>query len=382
MPTATSRPMSALRYAARDVDPMSWFTGPYVPLVFAGFIFLFGGIMSVMTWGDSEWPVLQLVGVAICTLACLVVQLLTSRRNRVDWQVGVSAVVIGGVGFVVSALGFSQTVLAIEVWWAPVCFALVLASLAPFLAAWRLLLYGMVGLVTAVPLAFLIVDPRVQGWGSVSVFVILATPAAVATAAGTAFSYTAVRRMLPIVDNRSSAVISSRLELDPADEEAERAGLARYTARAVPFLRGIAERGTVEPTDRALAGEIARYLRDDLVSRSDLAWLGLSADDRRVVVIDPERRADTMRSAQRTTIRDMVRAVLDDPATDATTMLIELRRQDDGSTAVAITLDAELPEGRRVRHIAPYYFNLRGEMRDVRLSRDRLSFSVPPNESR
>ena len=129
--------------------------------------------------------------------------------------------------------------------------------------------------------------------------------------------------------------------------------LARYTARAVPFLRGIAERGTVEPADRALAGEIARYLRDDLVSRSDLAWLGLSADDRRVVVIDPERRADTMRSAQRTAIRDMVRAVLDDPATDATTMLIELRPQDDGSTAVAITLDTELPEGRRVRHLAP-----------------------------
>ena len=117
------------------------------------------------------------------------------------------------------------------------------------------------------------------------------------------------------------------------------------------------------------------------MSRSDLAWLGLSADDRRVVVIDPERRADTMRSAQRTAIRDMVRAVLDDPTTDATTMLIELRPQDDGSTAVAITLDAELPEGRRVRHLAPYYFNLRGEMGDVQLGRDGLSFRVPPNES-
>lgn len=380
MPTATSRPMSALRYAARDVDPMSWFTGPYVPLVFAGFVLLFGGTMSIATWDESEWPALQLIGVAICTIACLVVQLLTSLRNRLDWQLGVSAVAIGGVGFIVSALGYSQSVFAIELWWAPVCYALALASLAPYLAAWRQLFYGLVALVTAVPVAFAIIDPRVPAWGSVSVFVILATPIAVAIAGGTAFSYTAVRRMLPIVDNRSSAVITTRLELDPADEEAERAGLARYTARAVPFLRTIAERGTVEPADRALAGEIARYLRDDLVSRSDLAWLGLRADDRRVVVIDPERRADSMRSAQRGAIRDMVRAVLDDPTTDATTMLIELRPQDDGSTAAAITLDTELPEGRRVRHLAPYFFNLRGEMRDVRLGRDRLSFRVPPNE--
>ncbi len=380
MSTATTRRVSAFRYAARDVDPMSWFTGPYVPLVFAAFVLFYGGTMSIATWGVSAWPATQLLGVAICTIGCLVIQLLTSLRNRVDWQIGVAAVVIGGAGFIVSALGYSQSVFAIELWWAPICFSLVLASLSPYLAPWRLLTYGGVALVTAVPVAFVIVDPRVPDWGSVSVFIIIASPLAVATAAGTAFSLTVVRQMLPIVDNRSSSMVSERAELDPVDEEAERASIARVTSRAVPFLRGVAERGTVDSADRALAGEIARYLRDDLVSRSDLAWLGLTADDRRVVVVDPERRADTMRSAQRTAIRDLVRAVLDDPTTDATTMLIELRPQDDGSTAVGITLDTELPEGRRVRHLAPYYFNLRGAMRDVRLSRDGLSFRVPPNE--
>src|SRR5690606_10560145 len=163
-------------------------------------------------------------------------------------------------------------------------------------------------------------------------FLILVTPIAVAIAAVTAFSYSVVTQMLPIVDNRSSAIVSEALQVDPADEEAERVMLARYTARAVPFLRVIAERGTVsegdralvswarqvDPAaeeaeramlarytaravpfrrviaergtvsegDRALAGEIARYLRDDLVSRSDLAWLGLRADDTRVVIVD------------------------------------------------------------------------------------------------
>jgi len=214
---------------------------------------------------------------------------------------------------------------------------------------------------------------------SPTAFLILVTPIAVAIAAVTAFSYSVVTQMLPIVDNRSSAIVSEALQVDPADEEAERVMLARYTARAVPFLRVIAERGTVSEGDRALAGEIARYLRDDLVSRSDLAWLGLRADDTRVVIVDPERRAQSMRAAQRAAIRDLVRALLDDPGTDATTVFMELRSHEDGSTAVAITLDTELPEGRRVRHLAPYYFNLRGEMRDVRIQRDGLSFRVPPD---
>lgn len=377
----STRASNALRLAARDVDPMSWFTGPYVPLVFAGFVALYGGIMSLLTWDESEWPGLQLAGVALCTAACLLVQLLTSLRNRFDWQLAAVVVGVGGTGLVVSALGYSQSVFAIEQWWAPFCFAIALSSLAPYLAAWRLLLWGGFALVTAVPAAFLIVDARVPDWGSVSVFLLIATPAAVSVGATTAFSYSVVHQMLPIVDNRSSEVVSEVFEPDPEDEEAERAELARFTARAVPFLRTIADRGTVTDGDRALAGEIARYLRDDLVSRTDLAWLGLRAEDTRVVVVDPDHRVQSMRAAQRTAIRDLVRAVLDDPATDATTIYMELRPQEDGSTAVAITLDADLPEGRRVRHIAPYYFNLRGEMGDVRLGRDRLSFRVPPPDA-
>jgi len=376
----SSRPISALRVSARDVDPMSWFTGPYVPLVFAAFVGLYGGVMSIVTWRDSAQPAMQLAGVALCTIACLLVQLLTSRRNRFEWQLGAVVVGVGGAGLVVSALGYWQSVFAIELWWAPVCFAVALASLAPYLSTWRLLFWGVLSLVTVVPAAFAIVDARVPDWGSVSVFLLIATPAAVSTAAATAFSYSVVTQMLPIVDNRSSEIVSEVFAPDPEDEEAERALLARYTARAVPFLRAIAERGTVSDGDRALAGELARYLRDDLVSRSDLAWLGLRADDTRVVVVDPEHRAQSMRSGQRAAIRDLVRAVLDDPATDATTIFMELRAHDDGSTAVAITLDTDLPEGRRVRHLAPYFFNLRGAMTDVHLGRAGVSFRVPREE--
>lgn len=369
-----------LLMAARDVDPMTWFTGPYLPLVTAAFIFVFGGTLAMLTWQASAWPAMQLLGVAIMTTACLLIHWATQRRNRIDWQLGLLAVSGGGGGLIVSALGYSTSAFAVELWWAPPACALALACLAPYLAPWRLLAAGVGTLAFAVPISFVIVDPRVDEWGSLSVFLMIATPIVVGTVGPAAFAATIVRHMLPLVDNRSQAVVSEALELDPEDEEAERASLARFTSRAVPFIRMIATRGTVQPEDRSLAGEIARYLRDDLVSRSGLDWLGLRADDTRVVVIDPERRADTMRVAQRAAIRDLVRAVLNAPATDATTMLIELRSDDDGSTAVAISLDTDLPEGRRVRHLAPFYFNLRGEMRDVKLGRASLSFRVPVDD--
>lgn len=381
MAEARRRRYRPLAHAARDVDPMSWLIGPYVPLVFAAFIGVYGGLMVVLTWSASERPAYQLLGVGLCMVACLLVQLLTSRRRRFDSLLGIAVTLLAGAGFLASAWGYADAVLELDQWWAPVCVGLALCSLTPYLAAWRLLVHGAIMLVLVSPVAFLLVDRGQIEWGPVSAMTLIATPVAVATAAAIAFSVTVVRAMLPIVDNRSRHLLSRTPAPHPEDEEAERVALARYTSRAAPFLRGVAERGSVTPEDRMLAGELARYLRDDLVSRSDLAWLGLPADDRRVVMSDPERLADRMRAPQRAAIRDLVRAVLDDPATDASSVFIELRREKRGSTAVAITLDAELPEGRRVRHLAPYYFNLRGEVEDVRLNRDGISFRVPTSKS-
>ena len=379
--SSTSRRVDVMRYAARDVDPMSWFTGPYVPLVLAALIASYGGGMVIVTWGRTQTPWLQLIALVLCDSACILIQVLTSLRRRFDWQLGATAVFVGGAGLILSALGYTESLVTVELWWAPFAFGLCVAVLSPYLSTGRLLGWGLLALVTVLPLAFLIVDERVPAWGSVSVFLLIASPAIIATGAGAAFAVSVVHRTLPIVANRSSEVVSPAFAADPEDEEAERVVLARFTARAVPFLREIAERGTVSESDRHLAGELARHLRDDLVSRSDLAWLGLRADDTRVVVADPDRRAQSLRAPQRAAIRDLVRAVLDDPSTDATTLLLALRAQPDGSTAVAMTLDTELPEGRRVRHIAPYYFNLRGTMDDVQLKRDGVSFRVPPDET-
>ena len=380
MPNSSRR--RVMFYSARDVDPISWFVGPYMPLVFGGFVAVYGSVASALTWGQSSRPVMQLLAVLLCVAACLCVQWRTGLRARIDWRFGVLVLTLGGAGLVLSAVGYMGSSFAIATWWAPFCFALVFATLMPYLAPWRLVVWGVGCLATVVVAAFLIIDGTVPQWGSIVIYLFVASPLIVGIVGTTAFVSRIVDATLPLIDNRSHDLVTgSTASVDPRDEAAERETLARLTARAAPFVRAVAESGVVTAEDRALAGELARQLRDDLVSRSDLAWLGLHDDDTRVVVVDPDRRADVMRAAQRAAVRDLVRAVLDDPSTDATTVFIELRRQDDGSTAVAISLDADLPDGRRVRHLAPYYFNLRGEARDVRLGRDTVSFLLPPEKS-
>jgi hypothetical protein len=88
-----------------------------------------------------------------------------------------------------------------------------------------------------------------------------------------------------------------------------------------------------------------------------------------------------MRSVQRTALRALLRAILETPGTDAGSLLVELRGRPDGATAVGVSLEMELPEGRRILHLAPYYLTLRTTVEDLSWSEDRflrVTFNLPP----
>ncbi|HEX7834113.1 MAG TPA: hypothetical protein VF479_01450, partial [Pseudolysinimonas sp.] len=243
-----------------------------------------------------------------------------------------------------------------------------------------LIALGLGAILITAPVAYLIVHNEVARWGPLSTVLIISSPIASSIAATAAFSYVVVSRMQPLIEKRSEALVSSEVGRGDAAETAERVRLAQFTARAVPFLESVARAGVVTPADRALAGQLARRLRDDLVTQSNVSWLDSVASGSRLVVIDPEYRADKMRSAQRTALRALLQAILDTPGTDAGSLLVELRGAPDGSTAVGVSLDMELPEGRRIMHLAPYYLTLGTAVKDLQWSRDRflkLSFNLP-----
>jgi hypothetical protein len=367
--------------SAYDVDPLSWFTGPLVPLVFAALNLTYGVTLAIITWIQVGNPRLQFAAVIIITSACLFVHVMTRpMRRRIGWRVGAIAMGIASLGFLVSALGYTNIVFQIELWWAPFGVALVLASLAPYLSARALVLLGTASMVVTAPVAYLLVLHKVPNWGLVSTLLIIVSPIVSGIVATATFSYVVVSRMQPLLERRSLSLVSAEAARTDEVEDAERVRLAQLTARAVPFLEGIIEAGVVGPTDRALAGQMARRLRDDLVTQSNLSWLNSVAAGNRLVVIDPEHRAGKMRTAQRTALRALLQAILDTPGTDSGSLLVELRGADDGSTAVGVSLDMELPEGRRIMHLAPYYLTLGTAVKDLQWSRDRfikLSFNLP-----
>jgi hypothetical protein len=83
-----------------------------------------------------------------------------------------------------------------------------------------------------------------------------------------------------------------------------------------------------------------------------------------------------MNPSQRTALRSLLRAVLDTPGADSSSLLIELRGRADGATAVGVSMDVDLPEGRRIMHLAPYYLTLRTAVDDLSWDASSLSFTT------
>jgi hypothetical protein len=359
--------------SAQELDPLTWFTGRVVPLVYAGLVVLYGAF-RIPTWFTTDLPWLQPLAVVLCAGACVFVYVMTRPlRPQLGWGAGVVTVLIAGAGLIASSIGYSGARLSIELWWAPFGFALAIASLAPYLSARRVLVLGGVSTVMFSVLAFYFIDPDVTVWGPLSSMVIIAAPIVCGLVAAVTFAYVLVSRMMPIIEQRSQLVLPREAQ-DADVEQVERLRLARLSARAVPFLVGIADAGRITAADRALAGQLARRLRDDLVTQSNLSWLDSVAADSRLVVIDPEHRAGRMKPAQRIALRSLLRAVLDTPGADSSSLLIELRGRPDGATAVAVSMDIELPEGRRIMHLAPYYLTLRTAVDDMTWDANSLSF--------
>jgi hypothetical protein len=381
MPTAKP----ALALSAQQVDPLSWFTGPLVPIAFAGLSFVYGAILTTVTWAEASNPWLQLVAIALTTGAGVIIHVATRpMRQQLSWLVGAIALVPAVLGMLVSAIGYASPRFTVESWWAPGALSLAIASLAPYLPVRKLIVLGLGATVVATFLAALILRDCNQGWGPLGAGIIIGYQPALGVAATAVFSYSVVSTMLRMLESPSRIMMVGQQLRDDAAERVEHAVVARLSARAAPFLESIAEAGRITSSDRALAGQLARRLRDELVTQSNLTWLDSIASESRLVVVDPEHRARRMNNAQRTALRAMLKAIIDTPGIDSSSLMVELRSAPGGTTAVAVSLDMALPEGTRIMHLAPYYLTLKVAVEGLTIDRNRLlrlSFNVADRDS-
>jgi hypothetical protein len=373
-----------LALSAQQVDPLSWFTGPFVPLSFTALALAYGTVQTVLTWPSLPNPVLQPIALALVAGAGLFVHFATRPMRRgIDWRSAAVALTIVMVALLISAVGYADATFSLEQWWGPPALALAIAGLGPYLPVRQLVALGVTSTIVGTIAAFFIVYPAQPGFGPVGSALLIAYSPMLATAATAMFSYTVVSTMLPMIESPSRTLVIGKHVRDEVARHMERVTVARLTARAAPFLTGIADAGRITLADRALAGQLARRMRDELVTQSNLTWLDSIASTSRLVVVDPDRRARRMNHAQRTALRAMLRAILDTPGTHAGSLMIELRAAPDGATAVGVSLDIALPEGRKIMHLAPYYLTLGTAVEDLTFDSQehlRMSFRVPAED--
>ncbi len=356
---------------------------PIAPLTFAAIIVVLGSLKVLAEGGGPSSLVFQLTAVAVCASASILIHLATRpKRPLVDGLTSSLALLIALCGYLLSALDYGEKGLSIEQWWSPGAVALTIVSLAPYLPVRRLVILGLPASIVCAAIAVMVFPAGIGPWSPASVFVIVLSAPLMALTASVFF----VASVVPATQHMLEEQERLRGDATPSEDAAslaERDALALLTARVTPFIERLAATGTVTAIDRAVAGQLARRLRDDLITRANASWLDSLADGKPVVVMDPENRADAMNDAQKTALTGLITAILDAPDTASKSVLVELRGRANGATAVGVSMDLALPEGRRTMHLAPYYLTLKTAFEGLSWSEGRLMnmrFEVPPEE--
>lgn len=370
----------AWHISPQKTDPLSWFTRPLIPLIFGITAAIYGLSVTLVTWELANEPWLDLIAIALVFGACIVVQLwtrplrkpFTSRQALVPLSLAILAVAL-------STYSSVESDVLVQHWWMPIGVGIVLGALSPYSSPLSLAVYAVVLVIVVSIGAWIAFLGPVVAWPAFTTMTIAASGVIVAGVASTTFSLVIVRTTQSLLAGARSTQPESDAETEEAARQVERRTLARLGTQVAPFLESVAESGVVTDADRALAGQLARRLRSDLVSQANRSWLESLALYGAMYVVDPDHRADTMNTVQRAALRGLILAVMKNPSTHNDSLFIELRGQEDDSTAVALSIDIDLPEGRRTMMLAPYYLTLQTAVQDLEWdpSRELLKFQFP-----
>jgi len=365
----------------QDVDPISWFTGPRAPILFSLAGVVEGLVITVVYWARWSSVPFQFVGIALFLVAGLVTASgARPHRPRFSPLRSSGVLLIACTGVVASAIGTVGGTVPVTQWWPNIALGVTVVVISPYCTP-RNLLIASVPLVAFSGIFGLLVFIGSQDfWPPAAIFLLGAGPTTIGAAAGVVFSYTVVSRTMAMLDT-AAGVEEFYPTTEPLGDDEQRGTVARLSTRIAPFVEAVAKAGVITAADRALAAQIARRLRSELVLESDKSWLDVVAQKSGMIVSDPGRLADRMNESQRAALHGLLVAALESSVVDRQTLLIELRAQPDGSTAVALSIDVDLPEGRRLVLLAPYYLTLKTTVDDLSWDDGRsllLRFRIPP----
>ena len=377
---------SAWRFSPREVDLLSWFTGPLVPIVFGGIATTFGLAVTLTMLHDTQRLVLGSFAVVVMVGAFISsIFLAPRRRANLTASITIVPVAMGWIAMLLSVASEWGTTLPFELRWSPIAFSLLLASLAPYLSAVRILIVGILSTVIymSVTALSLNVEPHPGYWPFTVHLIVGSGMILMATVASTVFCYQVVARTMGWAHSVSGEALSSGVLGEAARRRILRQELANMSDRALPLLERVTESGVVTDADREEARVLAERLRAELVERSNLSWLESLTRQMNLTVIDLDRLAERMNLGQRSALMGLLTAATKELFEPTTRVVIELRGEPDGATAVAISADRAFAEGRKLTLLAPHYVSLVAAVDDVEWTTGQelhVSFRVPPRE--
>lgn len=372
------------RKAPHDVDPLSWYSGPLVPMVFGGLAMTFGTTVTLLASRNGTATFLDWAALSCILLGFLAIGFLTRPRHTAPpHALTIFPVLLGWAGVVLSAFGtLTNTRMPIELWWAPVDLAFLIAAMAPYANAVTLIAAGSSSAVATGIVIAVIPTGRATNWPPLTDSLIGSGPVMVATAAASVFAYQVTRRIAQWAALEPGSALSSGVLGESAKLQILRDELAAVGDRALPLLHKVANSGIVTDDDRERAKQLSDAVRTELVAKANRSWLDTLASRLNLTVLDSEHRADRMNAAQRAALLGLLTAATEGEAKLKSTIVIQLRGEPDGSTAVALSTDVQFPEGRRVTLLAPHFFSLKATVDALEWDSGRqlkMRFRLPPN---
>ncbi len=369
------------RRSPLDIDTLSWLTSSLVSTWVTLVVAIFG-FSAIIFGGQAGYrPAFQIVAVVTMTAAAFVIHrgaLPSRRRFRVRRAVLIFGLVSASVMFSALALVDRSAVMpavdaiipaptnptfALELWWAPVCAALILMATSPFVAG-RVFVPGSLFVVVVTAIAAGVVATDRGSDLPVADIVVMTSSTLFAVIGGAVLSRTLVIAVYRWRAERRDTVPDDDPS-EPAVAVIDRITGGRFTSDVVPFLERLEHSTDLRDDDYQAASVLARDLRAALVDHGDQSWLAAHVSGLPVYITDDFRLADTITVDQRAAIIALIDGLFSDPEAGVFGARLDLAPADDDAVAVAVTVGLALPEGRRTTVLAPYYLTVKSVVRRI-----------------
>lgn len=317
----------------QQLDPIGTLGSRSISVLFAAGAFSYGLVMTVRSFDRVASPALAILALLCLAAASLVVVVKTSqKRAPFPRSSHVLVHLLALTGIALAAAGHWGADRAIQDDFGPMALGLLVIALGAYRPAPELAAAGSLSAVFIGFLALLEVPALHPTAPTVSLVLVEMAPV-LALSYGSASFSGAVARELEWWQRRARESVVDRTNQlhDGIVRSVQHDRIVILGRDVLPFFDSLLASGQVTDRDRVRAREIADSIRGVMVRQAERSWLQDLADQEGtgeaigVTILDEGGRAARMGNGQRTAIRALILALLDERARRVGALRIELR---------------------------------------------------------